>query len=334
MKTTIYLATARGLGVIAGSEQNWHGAITLEGTQIQSVVADRNQPGVVFCGTFGDGILKSSDGGLTWKALSSLGKATVTALASVESGILYAGTEPSAIYRSDDGGESWSATPSLMTLPSAKRWSFPPRPDTHHVQAILPDTAYAGRLHVAIEAGALLRGDDEGTTWRDRVSSGPFDTHTLAAHPENPSRLFSAAGDGCFESLDDGDSWRKLDDGLAHQYCWSIAISAVAPETMLLSASQGAFTAHSTGSARSFIYRRVGNEPWKLAMEGLSKLKGARIPILAASLREPRVIYLAAEGVVYRSADDGSRWQPLPVQWTGESVARHSLNMAILEEEL
>jgi hypothetical protein len=57
----------------------------------------------------------------------------------------------------------------MLTLPSAKEWSFPPRPETHHVRSILPSLRKPNRLHVAIEAGALLRSDDAGATWRDRV---------------------------------------------------------------------------------------------------------------------------------------------------------------------
>jgi hypothetical protein len=44
------------------------------------------------------------------------------------------GKELSAMYRSEDGRESWCELQTLLTLPSAKSWSFPPRPETHHVQ--------------------------------------------------------------------------------------------------------------------------------------------------------------------------------------------------------
>ena len=79
-----------------------------------------------------------------------------------------------------------------MTLPSAKSWSFPPRPETHHVQSILPDLAHPPRLHVAIEAGALVYSHDAGCTWCDQVSRPPRDTHCLAVHPLDPIRLHSS----------------------------------------------------------------------------------------------------------------------------------------------
>src|SRR5213594_3487797 len=78
---------------------------------------------------------------------------------------------------------TWGELPGLRSLPSARTWSFPPRPDTHHVRWIEPDPAVSGRVFVAIEAGALVRTLDGGQTWMDRVRGGPYDTHTAATHP-------------------------------------------------------------------------------------------------------------------------------------------------------
>ena len=43
------------------------------------------------------------------------------------------GTEPSALFISEDSGETWERREGMEKLPSANRWSFPPRPDCHHV---------------------------------------------------------------------------------------------------------------------------------------------------------------------------------------------------------
>ncbi len=331
MKTTIYLATPRGIVVIQGSEADWRGVVRLEDKQVQCVAADVNQSGFVYCGTFGDGLFRSDDGGVAWKTCRSFASSRVTALAASESGALYAGTEPSTIHRSDDRGETWSELATLTTLPSAKTWSFPPRPETHHVQSILPDLAKPSRLHVAIEAGALLRSDDAGRSWRDRVPSGPKDTHSLAVHPGDPTRLHSAAGDGYFESADDGDSWRRMVDGLEHQYCWSIAVSLANPKTLLLSASKSAYAAHYKDSANSVVYRRTGEEAWRQVRNGLPKPQGLRIPVVAGSRVVPGVFYLSVEGSIYRSSDDGLHWQDIAVRWDGKPPAEHAMSMAIVE---
>ena len=218
-----------------------------------------------------------------------------------------------------------------MTLPSAKFWSFPPRPQTHHVQAILPDLAHPV-CDVAIEAGALVYSDDAGRTWCDRVSGSPRDTHCLAVHPLDPIRLHSAAGDGYFESVDGGDSWRRVVDGLEDQYCWSIAISLRISKTLLLSTSKSAYGAHYKESANSSIYRRTGSDTWKPVRKGLPDPQGWRIlwwlrvrPSPEFSIVQPRE----------RSIDQRTtapQWHKLAVQWNSKATAEHAIGMAIVEE--
>lgn len=332
MKTTIYLSTGRGVSVIAGSDRDWHGEVRLKDRDVQCVAADVNRKGIVYCGTLGDGAFESDDGGMTWTSLKGVPARNVTSLAVSNSGVVYAGTEPTAIFRSDGAGATWRELPSLLTLPSSKEWSFPPRPETHRVRSILPDLAKPNRLHVAIEAGALLRSDDGGQTWSDRVPSAPRDTHTLASSPDDPGRLHSAAGDGYFESIDGGDHWRRIVTGLEHQYCWSVAINRADPAIVVLSSSRSPYAAHFKKAANSFVYRRVGNGGWRQLDDGLPKPLGLRIPVITASRREAGVFYLSAEGEVYRSSDGGLRWEKLQVYWKGGERPEHAVDIAIVED--
>lgn len=172
-------------------------------------------------------------------------------------------------------------------------------------------------------------------TWQDRVPNSPLDSHTLSASPTNPRHLYAAAGDGFFESNDDGSTWQRFHEGLGQTYCWSVAVAEGPAEVLLLSASEHAFTAHNQQIAQSFVYRRINGGHWHLAMEGLTTLPQARIPVIAAGNLEPETFFLATEGVVYRSANLGSTWQQLHVQWNGhEPAIRHALSMAILQENV
>ena len=332
MKTTIYLSTGRGVSVITGSDRDWHGEVRFKDQHVQCVAADVNRKGIVYCGTLGDGAFESDDGGMTWTSLKGVPARKVTSLAVSNSGVVYAGSEPSAIFRSNGAGATWRELPSLLTLPSSKEWSFPPRPETHHVRSILPDLVKPNRLHVAIEAGALLRSDDGGQTWCDRVPSAPRDTHTLASSPDDPGRLHSAAGDGYFESDDGGDHWRRIVTGLEHQYCWSAAVSRAHPAIVVLSASRSPYAAHSKEAANSFVYRRVGNGDWRQLDNGLPNPLGLRIPVITASRLEAGVFYLSAEGEVYRSSDGGLRWEKLQVYWKGGARPERAVDIAIVED--
>ena len=154
------------------------------------------------------------------------------------SNTVYVGTEPSAFYRSDDGGESWDKMSSLNNLSSSSSWSFPPRPWTSHVRWIESDKTKPGYVYAAIEAGALVQSHDGGKTWIDKVKGGPYDTHTLATHKKMPGRLYSAAGDGYFESYDYGQTWKRSVVGLGdYDYLFSLAVDSGDPQTIIVSAS-------------------------------------------------------------------------------------------------
>jgi hypothetical protein len=161
---------------------------------------------------------------------------TVTA-SPVERDVVWVGTEPSEVWHSGDAGATWDQTCRLETLPSSSEWSFPPRPNTHHVRWIACHPLEPERLWVAIEAGALVSTIDRGRTWRDRVPGGPRDTHELAIHHNAPDTLRVSAGDGYFESYDAGVTWRSPSAGLEVGYLRSVAIDPEQPEAIVVSAS-------------------------------------------------------------------------------------------------
>jgi photosystem II stability/assembly factor-like uncharacterized protein len=230
-------------------------------------------------------------------------------------GMVYAGTEPSALFRSDNGGDSWRKLAGLPALPSADTWSFPPRPHTHHVRWIEADVSVADRAFVAIEAGALVRTFDGGRTWRDRVRGGPYDTHTAVTHRLAPGRIYSAAGDGYFESTDAGESWRSPEDGLKHLYLVGIAVDPADPDSVIVSAAAGPGSAYSPRRAESYVYRKTRLKRWEQAMSGLPDAKGTTVSQFAMDADEPGVIYAANSHGLFRSDDAGRNWKALDIPW-------------------
>jgi photosystem II stability/assembly factor-like uncharacterized protein len=325
--TTIYLATVGGVSIVKRTGNTWSGSTQLKDQPIECVLVDQRNPNVAYCGTFGSGLYKTTDAGSHWAPCAGLAPRNVSALAMNASGILFAGTEPSEIFRSEDGGATWSALPALTRLPSASKWSFPPRPHTHHVKAILPDCNHPDDLHVAVEAGALVRSYDAGVHWLDRVPSAPRDTHSLVADPLDPCKLFSAAGDGFFQSDDNGGTWRRFEEGLEGTYCWSLAVTSGPSVVQVMSAAKEAYTAHYEQLSNSFVYRREGDSAWQRIRHGLPEAHHHRAAAIAESVSEPGVFYLSTEGLVFRSLDGGRRWKELLVDWVN-GIAKHAVNIA------
>jgi photosystem II stability/assembly factor-like uncharacterized protein len=290
---------------------------------------DPHRPSLLYCGTFGNGVWRSDDAGETWVWVGQglpRGRVTAIAVSPLEQtpahALIYAGTDPSSVLVSDDGGERWEDRPGLDELPSSSEWSFPPRPRSHHVRWIACDPHRAGRMYVAIEAGALIRSMDGGRTWEDRKEDGPRDAHCIETHPLAKDRVYAAAGDGYFESRDGGESWGRWEAGLGDRYCWSLAVDPRDPDTVLLSASPGPTFAHDPKGAESRIYRRARGVTWEPVTRGLPPAIGTTAPILAVDPVTPGVFFAACNRGLYRSTDGGHGWESVAIPWSEEDFAR------------
>jgi len=324
--TTIYVAADDDLLCVRRSGSRWETERRLEGRRPRCLAVDPLRPERVWCGTAGNGLWRSLNGGASWRrAGARLATASVSALAvspnerAGPDGVVYAGTDPSALFRSEDGGVTWEALSGMLALPSTPSWSFPPRPETSHVRWIALDPWEAGTLYVCIEAGALVRSRDGGRTWSDRVPDGPRDTHTLAVHPRAPGRLYSAAGDGFGmpgrgynESHDRGETWSQPDRGIERHYLYGLAVDPGDPGTVLVSAATSPRTAHDPASADATVYRRSGDGPWREVREGLPETKGSLRAFLAATPAEPGTFYAGNNRGLFRSTDAGLSWERIP----------------------
>ncbi len=328
--TKLYIATNEALAVVRQHNGQWVADLQITGSRPMCVAVDTLHPQHVYCGTFDQGLWHSKNAGETWEHVDAgiIHHAVMSvAVSMIEQaggyGVVYAGTEPSALFRSEDGGKTWQDLATLRQLPSAPTWSFPPRPYTSHVRWITPDPLIAGRVFVAIEAGALVRSLDGGQTWEDRKPGGPFDTHTLVMHRLAPNRLYSAAGDGFMqpgqgfvESDDGGETWYRPGEGLQHHYLWSVAADPADPATIVISAAQSPLHAHNPQNAESAIYRRTsGENRWQQIRDGFPEPQGLLTSVLATQEAEPGVFYAANNKGIFRSTDAGASWTELPVRW-------------------
>jgi photosystem II stability/assembly factor-like uncharacterized protein len=254
-------------------------------------------------------VFRTDDAGASWRAAGLAGQSITSITASpAQRDLVWVGTEPSEVWRSENGGDSWEKTAPLETLPSSPEWSFPPKPDTHHVRWIASHPHDAHQLWIAIEAGALVSTRDGGRTWKDRVDGGPWDTHELAIHHDAPSSLRVAAGDGYFESDDGGATWRSPEDGLDVAYLRSVAIDPGRSDIVIVSASTGPRSAYVAGVSDGRVYRREGNGRWERVTDGWPDPPRTIAPLLTAG-RAAGELWAADERGLHRSDDGGRGWR-------------------------
>lgn len=275
------------------------------------LAADALVAGRAWCGTGRAGVFRSDDGGHSWRAAGLPGRLIMAIAASpTERDVVWAGTEPSDMWQSTDGGTSWHQCGDLNRVPSASEWSFPPKPETHHVRWIACHPHEVGRLWIAIEAGALLSTVDQGRTWRDRVPGGPYDTHELAIHRDAPDTLRVSAGDGYFESRDAGRTWQSPDHGLDVSYLRSVAIDPGDPDVVVVSASSGPHSAYVAGRSDGRLYRRSGDSGWERVHDGWPDRPSTIAPLLCAGVAAGE-LWAADERGVHRSDDGGRTWRQI-----------------------
>ncbi len=274
----------------------------LEGLPVRCVAAAGDR---VIVGTQGAGVLLSSDGGRRWERMELPEQDVFSVAIARADGALYAGTEPSRLFVLRDHAD-WTELEALQDIPSRERWSFPPRPWTHHVRWIAPDPHRRERLLVAIELGGVMLSEDGGESFSDHRPGAKRDAHAITWHPLGEGRAYQAAGDGAAWSADGGRSWSALDAGRDLGYCWALAADPDDPDRWYVSAASGPREAHSAGRARGRLYRWDGDAWRELPVPGES------MPYTLGALTDELVCGMA-DGRLLQSPDRGESWRELAV---------------------
>jgi hypothetical protein len=270
-------------------------------------------PAVAYAGTgqgealaaLGVGLLRSEDGGATWRALVAdelLGAGVCDLLVDpADPGRLLAATTV-GLWASADGGTGWERRL------AGRCWS---------VSAGGPDRE-GGELLAGSEHG-LYRSTDGGAAWRPvPLASAPagFDRVAVAHGPAGVAYVF-AAGDGV------GHLWRRDHPGGDFDpvkppadlhsrqawHHWALAADPADPEVVWL------------GAAGLHRGARGPDGRWSWT-ELTARPSGDSLPLgqhrVVFEPGDPRVLYVAGEGGLYRSGDGGRSWRSLG---TGLAVA-------------
>ena len=175
------------------------------------LVASIREPGALFFGS--QYVMKTVDGGLTWKQLSSDlagdAKGVVYAIAPspVDAEVIWAGTDTGRIHVTRDGGRNWAN----VTPPKLSHWSKVSQIEASHFDA---GTAYVSvdRHRIEDYSPYVYRTRDYGRNW-ELVTEGLVAPAFVNGVREDPARrglLYACTELGISVSFDDGARWQSL----------------------------------------------------------------------------------------------------------------------------
>jgi photosystem II stability/assembly factor-like uncharacterized protein len=228
----------------------------------------------VYIASLGGGILKSKDGGQTFKAANQgLDSLVVASLAMAQSdpNLIYAGTG-AGIYKTVNGGNTWIPTGSVDL------------PLSLIIDPTDPNILYAGFN------GDLQKTTDGGDTWVSSANGidNPL-VFSLAIDPNSTSVVYAGtAGTGAFKSVDGGANWHPLN---VDTTVWSLYVDPT-NSNVIYAGSNGNGVFKSTNAGGSFV--RTGSPA---------------VGVVLALAKSGKRLYAgtATQGVSV-SKDDGATW--------------------------
>lgn len=317
----------------------WSTGAASIGHRTVALAVDPYQPGAIYVGTDGHGVLKTEDYGQTWVPVGLDGKIVrALALSKLQVGTIYAGTKPAHLYISRDYGGNWSELPAFRRM---KRWYWltpAEKPMSAYVMDIVLSPTDPEVIIVGIEAAGLLRSSDGGGTWEGHPKGAVRDCHDLAFHPTDGSWVYEGGGGSAAFSNDGGKTWSQPDPlnllgelvkfvfkrsadrsaptagKLDRRYGWAVAADPAQPEIWYFSASTGPSKAHGEGDARAYIYRCKDSENWERLSGGLPQpLNHFPYGLLTDVDAPGRVYAVLQNGDIWQSNNHGNDWSQLPL---------------------
>jgi hypothetical protein len=225
------------------------------------------------------------------------------------------------VFFSLDYGQHWEEIPSFRNIVSRRFWFSPAeKPFSAYVHGIALSPIDPKVILVGIESGAVVRSIDGGKTWQDHRPGALRDCHSITFHASDGAWAYEAGGTGAGVAIsrDGGNTWNQTKAGLDRHYGWACAADPHNPATCYASISPSPFKAHSDGNAQAYIYRSTTSGKWQKLGGGLPEPLNQMPYALLTNANEPGCVYAGmSNGDVWRSQNQGDRWEQLPFNMIG-----------------
>lgn len=275
------------------------------------------ETGTILVGTVGQGVLRSTDDGETWRRLrpdqGMHSDAIIRRLAThPKSGaVVFAGSDK-GLLRSDDAGASWQLLDNPMTGQTV--WAVA-------IDESKPDVVIAGTGTPS--PARLFRSTDGGASWRQSRAEtadscpavGVPRPTGIAIDPTNSATVWcSLEVDGVRRSTDGGETWEYAAEAIGNPDAHNVLVTPGPPKRVFIIVNNDVWLSDDDGGGwRPLNIRRIF--PWHYP-------RG-----IAMRPDDPRTIFITIGdatpgrvGAIMRSCDAGDTWQSMPLSAQSNSA--------------
>jgi photosystem II stability/assembly factor-like uncharacterized protein len=279
------------LGLPASAENTWT-PIGPDGGTVTAMVVHPTDPRLVWAGTNGGGVFKSTNGGRAWSpAREGLGSPFVNALVidPLDPDTLYAEIGYPAVatevYKTTDGGATWQ--PASNGLPPARccgdQWL-----GWLAIDPVRPNILYTGT------ANGIYKTVNGGASWfRSTRGVGNRFTTALAVDPSSPDTLYVGARRSIWKSVNGGSTWTNSGNGMSGRV-QALAIDPRRTRTLYAATDSGLFKSTDAGAS----WQRLDLGP-----------SFADVRALAIDPGATSTLYAGTRAGAFKSLDGGATWQ-------------------------
>lgn len=202
-KCTVFLTRANQIFKTQTCLRDWNQVYFDPRTdkQFTALAVDHYNNKVVFAATNDGDIVRSDDGGQSWRPVHRVDGVQINnfVIDPRDSRVVYASTQGSGLVKTVDGGATWE----LIYKP-LQEWD-----GARRVTRVYVDPSVADRIYVISKYG-IIRSDDGGASFNPLTlptPPGSIDIRSLAIHPSNSERIVYATPTSIVSSEDGGITW-------------------------------------------------------------------------------------------------------------------------------
>jgi len=198
-----------------------------DGGTVTAIAIDPSESNVIYAGTWGNGIYKSMNGGLSWVQQSEGFRAGFVfdlAIDPENQQHLLASAYRFGAYESFDGGATWAPTLGMPEETVVYALTFHPENSDIVYAAVRTKTLYTPSPHYP---GGVYKSTDGGRHWVERSQGLPDDyVYDVAIDPNHPNVLYTAMHEtGVYKSVDGGAVWASANNDIHYRDVRSLAIN-------------------------------------------------------------------------------------------------------------